>query len=128
MPELYKILDEYKDEMTFAVGGHAGDGNLHIYTLVNPIDPNLKQMVLDVSDKVYTLVAKLGGSITAEHNDGLIRTPYLSAIYNSKVIEIFKQVKNIFDSKHILNPGKKVPEPDFGPGTKEYMIAHIPNK
>jgi FAD/FMN-containing dehydrogenase len=127
MPELYKILGEYKDEMTFAVGGHAGDGNLHIYTLVDPSDPNLKQMVLDVSDKVYTLVTRLGGSITAEHNDGLIRTPYLNKMYNPKIINIFKDIKGIFDLKHILNPGKKVPEDNYGPGTREYLIAHIPS-
>ncbi|HEY4477972.1 MAG TPA: FAD-binding oxidoreductase [Candidatus Paceibacterota bacterium] len=127
MPELYKILAEYKDEMTFAVGGHAGDGNLHIYTLVDPADPNLKQMVLDVSDKVYTLVTRLGGSITAEHNDGLIRTPYLGKMFNPKVINIFKDTKGIFDFKHIFNPGKKVPEDNYGPGTREYLIAHIPS-
>ncbi len=126
MPELYKILGDYKEEMTFAVGGHAGDGNLHIYTLVNPSDPNLKQMVLDVSDKVYDLVTRLGGSITAEHNDGFIRTPYLAKMYPAEVINIFKQIKDTFDVLHILNPGKKVPEPNYGPGTREYMVAHIP--
>ncbi len=126
MPELYRILREYKDEMTFAVGGHAGDGNLHIYTLVDPSDPGLKQMVLDVSDKVYTLVTRLGGSITAEHNDGLIRTPYLAKMYSPKIINIFKEIKDIFDSKHIFNPGKKVPEDNYGPGTREYLVAHIP--
>ncbi|MFN4181483.1 MAG: FAD-linked oxidase C-terminal domain-containing protein, partial [Candidatus Paceibacteria bacterium] len=104
----------------------AGDGNLHIYTLVNPSDLNLKQMVLDVSDKVYDLVTRLGGSITAEHNDGFIRTPYLSKMYNPEIIAIFKQIKDTFDTARILNPGKKVPEPDYGPGTREYMVAHIP--
>ena len=126
MPALYKILGDYKDEMTFAVGGHAGDGNLHIYTLVNPSDLNLKQMVLDVSDKVYDLVTRLGGSITAEHNDGFIRTPYLAKMYSPEIIGIFKQIKDTFDATRILNIGKKVPEPDYGPGTREYMIAHIP--
>lgn len=126
LPELYRILKDYKDEMTFAVGGHAGDGNLHIYTLVDPTDPNLKQMVLNVSDKVYSLVTSLGGSITAEHNDGLIRTPYLDKMFNAKVLQIFLDVKNVFDPKHVLNPGKKVPEPNYGPGTKEYMVSHIP--
>ncbi|MFM7088769.1 MAG: FAD-linked oxidase C-terminal domain-containing protein, partial [Candidatus Paceibacterota bacterium] len=126
LPALYKILGDYKDEMTFAVGGHAGDGNLHIYTLVNPSDPNLKQMVLDVSDKVYNLVMGLEGSITAEHNDGFIRTPYLAKMYSPEIIGIFKQIKDTFDPARILNPGKKVPEPDYGPGTREYMVAHIP--
>ncbi len=123
-PALYKILNEYKKEMTFAVGGHAGDGNLHIYTLINPKDPNLKEMIMQVSNKVYDLVVKLGGSITAEHNDGLIRTPYLNKMYSEKIIKIFAEIKKIFDSKNIFNPGKKVPTEYMG-GTKEYIAEHI---
>ncbi len=118
-PALYKILDEYKDHMTFAVGGHSGDGNMHIYTLLNPKDPELKNIVMDVSEKVYELVAKLEGSITAEHNDGIIRTPYLDKMYNPQIISIFNQIKKVFDPKNIFNPGKKVG------GTKEYLAEHI---
>jgi FAD/FMN-containing dehydrogenase len=123
-PALYKILDEYKSEMTFAVGGHSGDGNMHIYTLMNPKDPELRHIIMDVSEKVYDLVAKLGGSITAEHNDGIIRTPYLPKMYSEKIISIFAQIKNIFDPKNIFNPGKKVPIIG-GAGTKEYLTSHI---
>ena len=117
--------------MTFAVGGHSGDGNMHIYTLVNPKDLNLKEMILKVSDQVYDLVVSLGGSITAEHNDGLIRTPYLSEMYDEKIIEIFAEIKKIFDPKDILNPGKKVPTVSViggspgQAGTKEYIGEHI---
>ncbi|MBI3305594.1 FAD-binding oxidoreductase [Candidatus Nomurabacteria bacterium] len=123
-PALYKILNEYKKEMAFAVGGHAGDGNLHIYTLVDPKDPNVKKMIIEVSNKVYDLVVRLGGSITAEHNDGLIRTPYLHKMYSEKMLEIFAEIKRIFDPKHILNPGKKVPVVG-GAGTEEYIVKHI---
>lgn len=123
-PALYKILNVYKKRMTFAVGGHSGDGNMHIYTLVNPKDPNLKEMIMQVSNQVYDLVTSLGGSITAEHNDGLIRTPYLSKMYNEKIIQIFKEIKEIFDPKNIFNPGKKVPTKEDG-GTKEYITEHI---
>jgi len=123
-PALYKILGEYGKRMTFAVGGHSGDGNMHIYTLVDPKDPNLKEMIMQVSDKVYDLVVGLGGSITAEHNDGIIRTPYLDKMYSPKIIELFQEIKNIFDPKNILNPGKKVPVAGGG-GTKEYLASHI---
>ncbi len=123
-PALYKILNVYKKRMTFAVGGHSGDGNMHIYTLVNPKDPNLKEMIMQVSNQVYDLVIRLGGSITAEHNDGLIRTPYLNKMYSEKMIEIFAEIKQIFDPKDILNPGKKVPTKATG-GTKEYITSHI---
>lgn len=123
-PALYKILNEYGREMTFAVGGHSGEGNMHIYTLLSPADPNLGQIVTRVSREVYELVIRLGGSITAEHNDGLIRTPFLEKMYGPKITGIFKEVKNIFDPKNIFNPGKKVPVPG-GPGTAEYIAPHI---
>ena len=110
--------------MTTAIGGHSGDGNMHIYTLVNPKDPNLKNMIIQVADRVYDLVIRLGGSITAEHNDGLIRTPYLDKMFSSKIIKIFAEIKQIFDSKNIFNPGKKVASSD-GQGTKEYLASHI---
>jgi FAD/FMN-containing dehydrogenase len=110
--------------MTFAVGGHSGDGNMHIYTLLNPNDPNLKEMILQVSNQVYDLVVRLGGSITAEHNDGLIRTPYLDKMYSEKIIKIFAEIKEIFDPKNIFNPGKKIPTQYVG-GTKEYIATHI---
>ncbi|MFA6000039.1 MAG: FAD-binding oxidoreductase [Candidatus Paceibacterota bacterium] len=124
IPALYKILDAYKNRMTFAVGGHSGDGNMHIYTLVNPKDPNLKEMVINVSSKVYDLVIKLGGSITAEHNDGLIRTPYLNKMFSPRIVEIFAEIKQIFDPGNIFNPGKKVPIKG-GAGTGEYLASHI---
>ncbi|MEK7539115.1 MAG: FAD-binding oxidoreductase [Patescibacteria group bacterium] len=123
-PALYKILGEYKKKMTFAIGGHSGDGNMHIYTLVNPKDPDLKEMIMKISNQVYDLVVRLGGSITAEHNDGLIRTPYLNKMYDEKIIKIFAKIKEIFDSQNIFNPGKKVAIKSGG-GTKEYITSHI---
>ena len=54
------------------------------------------------------------GSITAEHNDGLIRTPYLEKMYGPKICELFRQTKEIFDPLNIFNPRKKVlPDKDF---------------
>jgi FAD/FMN-containing dehydrogenase len=73
----------------------------------------------EVSDKVYDLVISYGGSITAEHNDGIVRTPYLAKMFKPEVISLFQETKRVFDSKNILNPGKKVG------GTKKYMIEHL---
>ena len=68
---------------------------------------NLK-IIKDCSNEVYALVKKYHGSITAEHNDGLIRTPFLGEIFDKEMLHLFRQVKNIFDPKNILNPRKKV--------------------
>ena len=117
LPELNIILSQY--DITFTIAGHAGDGNFHIIPLMDFSRTDTKTIILELGEKVYDLVARYHGSITAEHNDGIIRTPYLNKMYNEKILDIFKQIKNTFDPKNILNPGKKVG------GSKEYMASHI---
>jgi len=80
-----------------------------------------------VADKFYDLVGEYKGSITAEHNDGIIRTPYLGKMYSPEVLELFKKTKEIFDPQNIFNPGKKVPSTGSGQagGTIEYLEKHI---
>jgi len=122
LPELNKILDQY--DLTYTIAGHAGDGNFHIIPLMNFSLPDTAQIITELSDKVYDLVLRYRGSITAEHNDGIIRTPYLEQMYGKEVTALFAQIKHIFDPLNIFNPGKKVPIAD-GPGTKKYLSSHI---
>ena len=67
-----------------------------------------RKAVLELEEKVYRLIAKYKGSITGEHNDGIVRTPYLPLMFSPRMIELFAEVKKIFDPLNILNPGKKV--------------------
>ncbi|MEK7069429.1 MAG: FAD-linked oxidase C-terminal domain-containing protein, partial [Patescibacteria group bacterium] len=122
LPELNKILSRY--DLTYTLAGHAGDGNFHIIPLMDFSRPDTGKIILELSDKVYDLVAQYHGSITAEHNDGIIRTPYLGKMYGEKIMSIFKAIKDIFDSKNIFNPGKKIATEKMG-GTKEYISTHI---
>jgi FAD/FMN-containing dehydrogenase len=117
LPRLQKILDRYK--LIYTIAGHAGNGNFHIIPLMDLANPISGSVILDVSKQVYALVAEYKGSITAEHNDGIIRTPFLSYMYSSHIIELFGQVKHIFDPKQIFNPGKKVG------GSFDYITAHL---
>jgi FAD/FMN-containing dehydrogenase len=71
-------------------------------------DPEARAEIIDLMPKVYTLVAKYKGSITGEHNDGIVRTPYLPLMFKPKMIELFEETKRIFDPLNIFNPGKKV--------------------
>ena len=123
LPEINSILKQYPT-LTYTIAGHAGDGNFHIIPLMDFKRPDTAQVILDAGEKVYDLVLKYQGSITAEHNDGLIRTPYLRQMYGEKIIAIFTEIKNIFDTKFIFNPGKKIVTKNMG-GTKEYISEHI---
>lgn len=108
LPQLNKILDKYKDKMIYTIAGHMGNGNFHIIPLMNLADASQRMIIPKLSDEVYDLVLKFGGTITAEHNDGLIRTPYLEKMYGPEVIRLFAEVKQIFDPLNIFNPRKKV--------------------
>ena len=108
LPKLNAILDRYKNYMVYTIAGHPGDGNFHVIPLMDLSDEKSKQIIPELSEKVYNLVLEYHGSITAEHNDGLIRTPYLEKMYGSEVYKLFEKTKQIFDPKNIFNPRKKV--------------------
>jgi FAD/FMN-containing dehydrogenase len=108
LPELQAILDRYSVFMTATVAGHMGNGNFHVIPLMNFKNKSAVAAVPHLMDDVYNLVLKYKGSITAEHNDGLVRTPYLQKMYGPAVARLFERVKDIFDPQGIFNPGKKV--------------------
>src|SRR3989338_1226802 len=106
LPRLYAILDEYN--LLYTVAGHVGDGNFHIIPLMDFSRPDFIQIINKLSERVYTLVGEFHGSITGEHNDGLIRTPYLHKMFSPEILNVFQEIKEIFDPHRIFNPHKKV--------------------
>ncbi|HVU75579.1 MAG TPA: FAD-binding oxidoreductase [Candidatus Paceibacterota bacterium] len=105
LPELDKLIEGHK--FIYTIAGHIGDGNFHIIPLENMGDPAARAEITELMPKVFSLVASYKGSITGEHNDGIIRTPYLPIMYGEAMCAIFAEVKAIFDPLGILNPGKK---------------------
>ena len=118
IPQVTDILKRYP-EFIFTVAGHVGDGNFHIIPLADITSSKVREAIPVIAKEVYSLISKYHGSITGEHNDGIIRTPYLEQMYGAKIIELFKKTKNIFDPDNIFNPGKKVN------GSLEYAQEHI---
>lgn len=117
LPKMRRILDDAK--LTYTIAGHAGNGNFHIIPLMDMHKIENVEVIKQVGEKVYDLVHEYHGSITGEHNDGLVRTPYLNKMFDAEMLELFKNIKDIFDPKNIFNPGKKVG------GSIEYMASHI---
>ena len=118
LPRLNSLMNEY-DSLVYTIAGHIGNGNFHIIPLMDMKDPRAKKIISELSGKVYGLVVEFGGSITAEHNDGLIRSPFLEQMYGEKIYELFEDTKKIFDPDNIFNPGKKVGS-DFS-----YALEHL---
>lgn len=120
LPKLNKVLEPYRKDLVYTIAGHVGDGNFHIIPLMNlNQQEKARKIIEDLSVKVYELVHEFHGSITGEHNDGIIRTPFIKMQYGEGVYKLFEQVKKIWDPKGIFNPGKKVG------GTLEYAFNHL---
>ncbi|HVW82543.1 MAG TPA: FAD-binding oxidoreductase [Candidatus Paceibacterota bacterium] len=108
LPELNALLAQYEGKMIYTIAGHIGNGNFHIIPLMDLASPATKQVVLELAPKVYALVIKYGGTTTGEHNDGIIRTPYLPMLFGPEMMRLFEETKKTFDPGGIFNPGKKV--------------------
>lgn len=117
LPRLNEIMNEY--DITYTIAGHIGNGNFHIIPIMDFTKPESKKIFKELTERVFDLVFEFNGSMSGEHNDGIVRTPYLKKMYGEEVYDIFVQIKNIFDPKNIFNPGKKIG------GTKNYALTHI---
>lgn len=106
LPEFEAILD--REEMVYTIAGHAGDGNIHVIPLMTLKEESSIDQIERVSKDVYSLIQKYQGSLSGEHNDGLIRAPFLSYMYTEEMLSLFKEIKKAFDPLNIFNPNKKI--------------------
>ncbi|MFZ1827058.1 MAG: FAD-linked oxidase C-terminal domain-containing protein [Chitinophagales bacterium] len=89
--------------------GHAGDGNLHVNIIKGDLSEDIWEKQLpDAIKEIFTLVVKLGGTISAEHGIGWVQKPYMPIAFDKTQLELFKKIKIMFDPNNILNPGKVI--------------------
>jgi FAD/FMN-containing dehydrogenase len=120
---LPKIRDIIKKYSLFAtIAGHMGDGNFHIIPLMNLERQSDRDKLLPAMTEVNDLVLQYKGSLSGEHNDGLVRGPWLEKMYGKDMVDIFKQTKSIFDPQAIFNPHKKAN------AEWDYSFSHIRDK
>jgi Fe-S oxidoreductase len=96
----------------YVVFGHAGDGNLHIRPLSNFRDEITFNEADKLTESYVDLVIKYKGSLSGEHGDGRLRTPFLKKCY-PKLIPLFEEIKNLFDPLRIMNPDIIVPLKEY---------------
>ncbi len=88
--------------------GHIGDGNLHI-NILKPADLDTAAFAAKcgtVSEQLFTVLQRHGGSISAEHGVGLLKKPYLHYTRDAIEIGYLRAIKQAFDPNGIMNPGK----------------------
>ena len=105
LPKLFSILNKInkKYNTKSIVYGHAGNGNVHVRLISNR---QKIEIIKKIAIEYFDEIIKLGGTITAEHGDGLARSEFIRRQYGAKNYRIFKEIKEFFDPENVLNPGK----------------------
>lgn len=88
--------------------GHMGDGNIH-YNISQPVGVDRATFLArwdEVNALVHKIVAKYGGSISAEHGIGVMKRDLLPEVKDPVEMEMMRALKRAFDPNNILNPGK----------------------
>ncbi len=87
--------------------GHAGDGNLHVYICRDALnDADWEKTLSACFDKMYAKAVELGGLVSGEHGIGYAKKEFLRRQYGDTPIALMQGIKQVFDPKNILNPGK----------------------
>ncbi len=105
IPKLFSILIkiEKKYKIKSIMYGHMGNGNIHV-RLVS--DRKKIKFIKNIATQYFDEVIRMGGTISAEHGDGLARSEFVKQQYGTKNYQIFKKIKKQMDPKNIFNPGK----------------------
>jgi len=105
LQKLFSVLNmiNKKYKLRSIIYGHIGNGNIHVQ-LVS--DRKRISIIKNIAIQYFEEVIKLGGTITAEHGDGLARSEFVKKQFGAKNYQVFKEIKKFFDPKNVLNPNK----------------------
>jgi glycolate oxidase len=109
LPELLNLVKAIGKEYGFqsVCYGHAGDGNLHVNIVKGSMsDEDWNVKLTEGIRKLFKEVVRMGGTISGEHGIGLVQKGYMDIAFNNTQLQIMKSIKQVFDPKGILNPGK----------------------
>ena len=117
LPKLRVIIKKYK--LLATIAGHMGDGNFHVIPLMKIEDPHERLKLQPAMKEVNELVLEYEGSLSGEHNDGMVRGPWLERMYGPSVFGHMKAIKQLYDPQNIFNPHKKT-DADW-----DFSFSHI---
>jgi glycolate oxidase subunit GlcD len=88
--------------------GHAGDGNIHATFMLDPQEEDELKRAESAAGELFALAVRLGGSVSGEHGLGWVKRDQLARQWPPAAVELHRRIKEAFDPKNLLNPGKKV--------------------
>ena len=107
-PEVVRRIQAISEkyQLTIAVYGHAGDGNIHPSVLCDLNKPGEEERVHGAVDEIFAAALAVGGTLSGEHGIGITKRPYITSALGPTGVRTLKAVKAALDPKGILNPGK----------------------
>jgi glycolate oxidase len=111
LPRVLREIANYSEESGLRVANvfHAGDGNLHPLILYDANNPGELELAEEVGGRILELCVEVGGTITGEHGVGLEKINQMCAQFPPEELQMFHDVKAVFDPHTLLNPGKAIP-------------------
>ena len=102
------VVDQGPDSIEVLLFGHLGDGNLHLNYVGNFATDvkEFQKIARQTEEKIFALLPKYRGSISAEHGIGMLKKHDLHFSRSALEISIMKNIKSLLDPAQILNPGK----------------------
>ena len=102
--EFQNLMERFKQNVVYYA--HAGAGELHLRPILNLKSKKGIQDFRAITLSVAHLVKKYKGSLSGEHGDGIVRSEFIPIVVGDENYKTFKEIKKIFDSQNIFNPGK----------------------
>ncbi|MFI2743654.1 FAD-binding and (Fe-S)-binding domain-containing protein [Zhouia sp. PK063] len=102
--EFSALMQKYNQQAVYYA--HAGAGELHLRPILDLKRSEDVKLFRQITTDVAYLVKKYHGCMSGEHGDGIVRSEFVKLMLGDANYELLKELKNIFDPKRILNPGK----------------------
>ncbi|MCG9126757.1 anaerobic glycerol-3-phosphate dehydrogenase subunit C [Candidatus Poribacteria bacterium] len=123
LPEYVTRFDKIvkKHDTTASYYAHASVGLLHNRPVINLKSESDIHKMHSIAREVRDLLLDLGGAMSGEHGDGLVRSEWIESMFGPQIYQALRDVKNAFDPDGIMNPGKIIDPPSmtenlrFGP-------------
>jgi Fe-S oxidoreductase len=109
-----QVLPEYVDkilkfcrerDIPVAMYAHASVGVIHVRPALNLKDRKDIEHMKALAEYAFGLVKGYGGSLSGEHGDGRVRSPFLKSFFGDRIYDAFRRTKNLFDPQGLMNPG-----------------------
>jgi glycolate oxidase len=111
IPELVAFTERLAEELGLLIltFGHAGDGNIHVNIMLDKSDPAEAERGETAKARLFDQAIALGGTLSGEHGIGFSKAGFMPVEFDEATLALMKRVKQLFDPKDILNPGKIFP-------------------